>query len=76
MKGEGEWRGKSAVQSRSNSPPRKGDFDSLLTQPSRMASRRGSRVSRQHSYDDEKNPAPAGVAGNELGLGITNIPRR
>ncbi|KAL5292457.1 hypothetical protein ACFFRR_011336 [Megaselia abdita] len=76
LKGEGDWRGKSAVQSRSNSPPRKGEFDSLLSQPARIASRRGSRVSRQHSYDDEKNPAPTGATSNELGLGITNMPRR
>lgn len=69
--------GRSAAQSRSSSPPKKGEFDYLIQQNSRSGSRRGSRVSRQRSYDEEKNAESAGSAGKELGLGITNpAPRR
>lgn len=74
--------------SRSSSPPRQEDLNVTAFGPplSRMASRRGSRVTRQHSYDDDiKNAAAAaaaaaggagGAAGSDLGLGIPAMPRR
>uniref|UniRef100_A0A1I8P2R3 Regulating synaptic membrane exocytosis protein 2 n=1 Tax=Stomoxys calcitrans TaxID=35570 RepID=A0A1I8P2R3_STOCA len=80
--GDGDWRkgGHSMAPSRSNSPPRQDEigFGPPL---SRMASRRGSRVARQHSYDDEATAASAagvGVAGlgADAGLGIPAMPRR
>ncbi|XP_054735167.1 regulating synaptic membrane exocytosis protein 2 [Anastrepha obliqua] len=52
--------GRSMAPSRSSSPPRQSDLEQ---QPpfgaplSRIASRRGSRVARQHSYDDDMNSA-------------------
>lgn len=74
---EGEWRkGRSAAPSRSNSPPRRTDFDGSRG----SSSRRGSRVmTRQHSYDDDiKTGAGTPAAGaQDLGLGIPNpMPRR
>ncbi|XP_067643941.1 regulating synaptic membrane exocytosis protein 2 isoform X2 [Eurosta solidaginis] len=84
--------GRSMAPSRSSSPPRQSDLDQ---QPpfgaplSRIASRRGSRVARQHSYDDDMNIAlmaaaasggtagALGMAGGEPGLGIpAAMPRR
>ncbi|XP_030372816.1 regulating synaptic membrane exocytosis protein 2 [Scaptodrosophila lebanonensis] len=87
--GDNDWRGggRSMAPSRSNSPPR-GDLDPAFGAPlSRMQSRRGSRVARQHSYDDDmKSPAvggsmggggPAlGVGADGSGLGIPAMPRR
>lgn len=75
---DSEWRkgGRSAAQSRSNSPPRRSDFDA----PSRAGSRRPSRsMARQHSYDDDiKSGSNAQSSGNpDLGLGIPSpMPRR
>lgn len=76
--GEGEWRkGRSAAPSRSNSPPRKSDFEGP---PRGSSSRRGSRaMARQHSYDDDiKSGATSQALGNpDLGLGIPSpMPRR
>lgn len=74
---EGEWRkGRSTAPSRSNSPPRRTDFDGSRG----SSSRRGSRVmTRQHSYDDDlKTGAGTPAAATpDLGLGIPNpMPRR
>lgn len=72
--GDGWNQGRSAAPSRSSSPPRHGDFDAT---PSRMGSRRQSRVARQHSYDDDiKVSGPTGNGGPDLGLGLPSIPRR
>ncbi|XP_069967922.1 regulating synaptic membrane exocytosis protein 2 isoform X1 [Bactrocera oleae] len=52
--------GRSMAPSRSSSPPRQSDLEQQLpfgAPLSRMASRRGSRVARQHSYDDDMNSA-------------------
>lgn len=75
-----DWRkgGHSMAPSRSGSPPRQEEL-SFAPPLSRMASRRGSRVARQHSYDDDANPA--GIAGSlgagvDMGLGIPAMPRR
>lgn len=75
---DSEWRkGRSAAPSRSNSPPRRSDFDGA---PRAGGSRRGSRVmARQHSYDDDiKAGANAQSPANpDLGLGIPSpMPRR
>lgn len=76
---DSEWRkGRSAAPSRSNSPPRRSDFDGP---PPRGGSRRSSRcMARQHSYDDDiKSAANADGAANpgDLGLGIPSpMPRR
>lgn len=78
--GDSEWRkGRSAAPSRSNSPPRRSDFDG--PQQPRGGSRRGSRcMARQHSYDDDiMSAANAQGAANpgDLGLGIPSpMPRR
>ncbi|XP_055376753.1 uncharacterized protein LOC129608970 isoform X2 [Condylostylus longicornis] len=88
--GDMDWRrggGRSMAPSRASSPPH-AEFEiggqqlsSIAPPISRMASRRGSRVSRQHSYDDDikgggnVNPAQGG-GQNELGLGMPAIPRR
>lgn len=67
--------GRSMAPSRSSSPPRQSELEQ---QPpfgaplSRMASRRGSRVARQHSYDDDMNSASmaaAAAVGAAGGLG-------
>lgn len=80
--GDGDWRkgGHSMAPSRSNSPPRQDEI-SFGAPLSRMASRRGSRVARQHSYDDEATVASAGGLGStglgaDVGLGIPAMPRR
>ncbi|XP_061402807.1 regulating synaptic membrane exocytosis protein 2, partial [Musca vetustissima] len=81
--GDGDWRkgGHSMAPSRSNSPPRQEEL-SFGPPLSRMASRRGSRVARQHSYDDEATAASAGGGmgagglGADMGLGIPAMPRR
>lgn len=69
--GDPEWGrrgGRSTANSRQNSPPRETPI------PSR--SRRASRVTRQHSYDDEvKATAPASTVESGLGLPAP-IPRR
>lgn len=70
-------RGRSNAPSRSNSPPRRNEFEAS----SRVSSRRPSRVvARQHSYDDDiKNAAIAAQAATnpDLGLGIPSpMPRR
>lgn len=68
-------RGRSAAPSRSSSPPRHGELEAQ----SRMTSRRQSRVSRQHSYDEEiqKTTTTGNVPPNELGLGLpAPMPRR
>lgn len=75
--GELDWRrgNRSGAPSRSNSPPRKGDFEPN----SRITSRRQSiRVARQHSYDDDvKNNTNLGGSQTELGLGVpAPMPRR
>ncbi|XP_018795350.1 PREDICTED: regulating synaptic membrane exocytosis protein 1 [Bactrocera latifrons] len=79
--------GRSMAPSRSSSPPRQSDLDQQLpfgAPLSRMASRRGSRVARQHSYDDDMNTGGLGAAaagalgmtGGDPGLGIPAMPRR
>lgn len=81
--------GRSMAPSRSNSPPRGGsELEPAFGAPlSRMQSRRGSRVSRQHSYDDDMKTGgvggsmggggPAlGMAADGSGLGIPAMPRR
>ncbi|XP_017843097.2 regulating synaptic membrane exocytosis protein 2 isoform X1 [Drosophila busckii] len=80
--------GRSMAPSRSNSPPRGGELEPTFGAPlSRMQSRRGSRVSRQHSYDDDMKAGgvggsmggggPAlGMAADGSGLGIPSMPRR
>ncbi|KAM7357284.1 regulating synaptic membrane exocytosis protein fife isoform 1-T16 [Cochliomyia hominivorax] len=80
--GDMDWRkgGHSMAPSRSGSPPRQEEL-SFGPPLSRMASRRGSRVARQHSYDDDANATGAGVAGSlgagvDMGLGIPAMPRR
>ena len=82
-----DWRrgGRSGAPSRSNSPPRRTDFDAIPAASTRIASRRGSRVARQHSYDDDmksSSNAPGtggggGVpgSGTDMGLGIPSMPR-
>ncbi|EDX08976.1 GD13376 [Drosophila simulans] len=82
--------GRSMAPSRSNSPPRGEGPDG---QPpfgaplSRMQSRRGSRVARQHSYDDDMKTGPVGgsmggggpalgLGADGAGLGIPAMPRR
>lgn len=52
VKGRG---GRSSASSRQNSPPRENPPTIRETPPAR--SRRGSRVARQHSYDDEVKPS-------------------
>lgn len=47
--------GRSTANSRQNSPPRETPPTIRETPPAR--SRRGSRVARQHSYDDEVKPS-------------------
>lgn len=86
--GDGDWRGgRSMAPSRSNSPPRQGEIEPPFGAPlSRMASRRGSRVARQHSYDDDMKAMssgstgamgmPLGMGGADMGLGIPAMPRR
>lgn len=76
-----DWRqgGQSMAPSRSGSPPRQEEL-SFGPPLSRMASRRGSHIARQHSYDDDAN-APVGIAGSlgtgvDAGLGIPAMPRR
>lgn len=65
-------RGRSAAPSRSSSPPRRGELEAA----SRLASRRTSRVSRQHSYDDEIVTTVNNVP-QDLGLGLpAPMPRR
>ncbi|XP_064546114.1 regulating synaptic membrane exocytosis protein 1 isoform X4 [Drosophila montana] len=80
--------GRSMAPSRSNSPPRGSELEPAFGAPlSRMQSRRGSRVSRQHSYDDDVKTGgvggsmggggPAlGVGADGAGLGIPTMPRR
>lgn len=74
---ESEWRkGRSAAPSRSNSPPRRSDFDASRGAGSRRSSR---CMARQHSYDDDvKGGINVQSAGNvDLGLGIPSpMPRR
>lgn len=71
--GDGWGKGQSTAPSRASSPPRRGELEG----PSRMGSRRQSRVARQHSYDDEiKAAGPGGGSQTDLGLGIPCIPRR
>lgn len=66
-------RGRSAAPSRSSSPPRRGELEAS----SRLQSRRTSRVSRQHSYDDEIATTVNNVPQNDLGLGLpAPMPRR
>lgn len=77
MKGSGQksgdpsdWRrgGRSTASSRQNSPPRE--------TPIPPRSRRASRVTRQHSYDDEVKPTVATTTA-ETGLGLpAPMPRR
>ncbi|XP_055909308.1 regulating synaptic membrane exocytosis protein 1 isoform X1 [Eupeodes corollae] len=85
--GDGDWRkgGRSVAPSRSSSPPRQGDMEVALGPPmTRMASRRGSRIARQHSYDDDMKDGlvggaigAGGVGGADLGLGLpASMPRR
>ncbi|EDW78735.2 uncharacterized protein Dwil_GK12542 [Drosophila willistoni] len=84
--GDGDWRGggRSMAPSRSNSPPRGGELEPAFGAPlSRMQSRRGSRVARQHSYDDDMKTGPVGgsmpgggPAADGPGLGIPAMPRR
>ncbi|XP_065162627.1 regulating synaptic membrane exocytosis protein 1 isoform X2 [Atheta coriaria] len=73
---ESEWAkrgGRSGGASRANSPPRDQPPREAVT-PAR--SRRGSRIGRQHSYDEEVNKA-GGAPANELGLGLpAPMPRR
>lgn len=78
--GDLDWRqgNRSMAPSRSNSPPRKNDFDQ-----SRIGSRRQSiRVARQHSYDEEtkggggSGGGGGGLLGDSSGLGIPSMPRR
>lgn len=64
--GDGWGKGQSVAPSRSNSPPH---FDG----PSRMGSRRPSRVPRQHSYDDEVL-ATGPQGGSQTDLGLMSIP--
>ncbi|XP_017138602.1 regulating synaptic membrane exocytosis protein 2 isoform X1 [Drosophila miranda] len=80
--------GRSMAPSRSNSPPRADGQEPPFGAPlSRMQSRRGSRVARQHSYDDDMKTGtvggsmggggPAlGMAADGSGLGIPAMPRR
>lgn len=70
-----EWnRGRSAAGSRSNSPPRQ---RIEIEPPTRVGSRRQSRVSRQHSYDDDIKNATINNFSNDLGLAMpAPIPRR
>lgn len=74
---DSEWRkGRSAAPSRSNSPPRRNEFDGRGGGSSRRSSR---CMARQHSYDDDiKSAANAPASGNpDLGLGIPSpMPRR
>lgn len=76
-----DWRkgGQSMAPSRSSSPPRQEEL-SFGPPLSRMASRRASRVARQHSYDDDGNTSAggtgAGVAIADVGLGLPSMPRR
>lgn len=67
-------RGRSAAPSRSSSPPRRGELEAA----SRITSRRPSRVSRQHSYDEcEIATTVNNVPQNDLGLGLpAPMPRR
>lgn len=69
--GDPDWGrrgGRSTANSRQNSPPRE--------TPVAPRSRRASRVTRQHSYDDEVK-ATAPVAASETGLGLpAPMPRR
>ncbi|CAD7081981.1 unnamed protein product [Hermetia illucens] len=81
--GESDWRkpGRSIAPSRSSSPPRRGEFDGGPPPgAARMGSRRGSRIARQHSYDDDMKGSgtttTVGGGQNELGLGIPAMPRR
>lgn len=63
VKGRG---GRSTASSRQNSPPRDNPPPVRETQTAR--SRRGSRVARQHSYDDEVKPSlPTSAAAVEPG---------
>uniref|UniRef100_A0A1B0G406 PDZ domain-containing protein n=1 Tax=Glossina morsitans morsitans TaxID=37546 RepID=A0A1B0G406_GLOMM len=79
--GDMDWRkgGQSMAPSRSSSPPRQEEL-SFGPPLSRMASRRASRVARQHSYDDDGNTSAggtgAGVAIADVGLGLPSMPRR
>ncbi|KAH8251061.1 hypothetical protein KR026_008483, partial [Drosophila bipectinata] len=80
--------GRSMAPSRSNSPPRGDGHEPPFGAPlSRMQSRRGSRVARQHSYDDDMKTGPVsgsmggggpalGVGVDGAGLGIPSMPRR
>lgn len=68
--------GRSRAGSRANSPPKSSDV-----LPAAPRSRRASRVSRQHSYDDEVKaallPGGGGSGGVEGGLGLpAPMPRR
>ena len=68
---------RSTSNSRSNSPPRCSRIE--IEPPTRQGSRRQSRVSRQHSYDDDiKNAASANNFPGDTGLGLVMpaIPRR
>lgn len=74
-----EWSNKgrsvanSAAGSRANSPPRRIEIEP----PTRVGSRRQSRVSRQHSYDDDIKNAAINNFASDLGLGLpAPIPRR
>jgi hypothetical protein len=64
----------SAAGSRANSPPRN---RIEIEPPTRVGSRRQSRVSRQHSYDDDIKNAAINNFANDIGLGLpAPIPRR
>jgi hypothetical protein len=76
--GDMDWRnsGRSAAQSRANSPPRLGELEA---QGRGAGSRRQSvRVPRQHSYDDDvKNAGNPCPPPGDLGLGLPSpMPRR
>ncbi|XP_037929654.1 regulating synaptic membrane exocytosis protein 2-like, partial [Teleopsis dalmanni] len=87
--GDGDWRGggRSMAPSRSSSPPRQGEEPAFGPPLSRIASRRGSRVARQHSYDDDMKTGGGATGtggigagglgvGGDAGLGIPAMPRR
>jgi hypothetical protein len=64
--------GRSTANSRQNSPPR--ETAPIIQAP---RSRRGSRVARQHSYDDEVKNTLAPTTTGDTGLGLPPpMPRR
>lgn len=73
-----EWKsrgGRSGATSRASSPPRSTPTLGPTVPPNGTASRRGSRVSRQRSCDDEPSNQAVPPAGEGLGLPAP-MPRR